>query len=373
MAPLFRWDQAESSYVNLRTGARVSPRDLLVSGTFVPSAETTGAWSADADLEPVDSAITYDSSYNGQLIENKLFRHMVYVSGQNIRFRNCKFIGPDFYVTAEIVHVRANTARDIEFIDCTIKPRYVDHRVHCIAGHGMKLLRCDISGGVDGVGVTPYTGGTWNGRADVEIEASFIHDLAFWSPDPTKTDNQTHNDPIQWHGGAGLRIFGCLILGYLMLAFGDIDATHVPAAPHLASGHEAGSHFPPSSRSGRRRAMSGVMVSPGNGTHGELDAQTNWIDGGYVGFNFAGATSDWLTADGSTITDNFMGLDWRHTEERGTFTVANSFGFYRQSAGIPGLLPSITGNHLWNPLDDFDRTTASNVVQTNAPAEPYYP
>lgn len=370
MSPIFTFDGTD--LINLHTGTHVNPgRNSLVSGTFVPSAETTGAWSADADLEPVDSSITYDSSYNGQLVENKLFRHMVYVTGQNIRFRNCKFIGPNSYVTAEIVHVRSNTARNIEFVDCTIKPRYVDYRVHCIAGHGMRLLRCDISGGVDGVGVVPYTGGTWSGRADVEIEASFIHDLAFSSPDPTKTDNQTHNDLIQWHGGAGLTIFGCLLLGYLMPGAGDIDAAHEPTEAHRASGHGAGSHFPVSSRSGRRRAMGVLMVSPGNGTHSSLEVRTNWIDGGYAGINFAGATSDWLEADGSIVTDNFIGLDWRHTEERGAFTTANSFGFYRQSATIPGL--SITGNHLWNPADDFDRTTSSDVVQTSAPAEPYYP
>lgn len=79
----------------------------------------------------------------------------------------------------------------------------------CIRGRGVDVIRCDLSGAVDGLQV--YTPTKAVARQRVRILGTYIHDLIV-SPS-TQSDGWTHNDCIQGLGSLDLEIIGNALHG----------------------------------------------------------------------------------------------------------------------------------------------------------------
>jgi hypothetical protein len=329
----------------------VGGRSTLVPGTYLPSAATTGYTSNLADLEIVSGNYTPPS---GAVVTRKRFQGVVF-GADNVTFRDCLFEGPATATAYKLLAVMTNTSvSGVVFEDCTFRPRYNDYLLHIIQGAGYTMRRCDISRGVDTIGVL---GNTVTQRADVLIEGCWLHDLAFFSPDPTHNDQMTHNDVIQWQGGAGLIVRGNRMDGYLATDVGDANRADVDSG----GAHVSGNHWPASPLTGKRRALSTLMVNYINTSYGmpeELLFEDNWVNGGAVGIN---GLDTGLAGTLGIIRNNHFGLDWRLIDDRGlTYTQPNSYAItVRSTVGL-----TITGNYQWIESDPFSTSIAANTRKT---------
>ncbi len=341
-------------------------RSALVVGEFFPDETTTGIYWDESELV-VNSTENFRIETPGAHFENTHFKGSVAALAENITFRNCLFTGP-FGKGGLAFNTNDNTV-NVVLEDCTIQPRYVSPPKSSSNSsndpsmvRGVTFKRCDMMGGVDALGVSMYSQGALQGRSDTKVLGCWLHKLIIYSPDYQQSgDGWSHCDVIQWHGGKGLEVRGSRLEG-------DIDATKGNATePGVGSTHNSlvgrddwapGGQAYPSTLTGIRRPSSILMISPGNGTHGELIFESNWINHGLVGINAGGATLDFLTNDGSRIVNNKIGLDWWHTQNAsGGFTVANSFGLLLRSAHQF----SVSGNVLWNDNDPWDVSTPNNT------------
>jgi hypothetical protein len=314
--------------------ASAASRDSLVLGTYCPGPSTTGVWNDTQTL------VTGNQTYSGttkQVIESKRFQGYVYLTGSNKTFNNCVFEGPMNPVHASVTAAYAGSSNN-RFIDCTFKPRGRTDTTDTIIGRGFTLLRCDLSYGVDGLGATPEAGGT---RCDVVVAQCWVHDLLYFSPSTTHSDNQTHNDIIQWHGGAGLTVRGNRLDGFCALDVGDANRK---ATYDSAGKHTGGHPFYPNPVS-----MSILMVNQqGSLLPSELLMEKNWIDGGSLGINMLGVPTSFPSPARSAIESNWVGYKFGYGQNY--FIVGKAAQTY-----------ALTGNHRWVSGDPMDTSTSFNT------------
>lgn len=316
------------------TPMTVTARNALVLGSYLPDATTTGR------LTTTQAVITTDTTYSGtatELIENKRFQGYVYLTGSNKTFSNCVFEGPLTPTHASVTATYAGSSNNL-FIDCTFKPRARTDTTDTIIGRGFTLLRCDLSYGVDGMGAAPQAGGT---RCDVVVQQSWIHDLLYFSPSTTHSDNQTHNDLIQWHGGAGLTIRGNRLDGFCALDVGDANR---PATYDSTGKHTGGHPFYPNPVS-----MSVLMVNQkGTVLPSGLLMEKNWLDGGALGINMLGIPTAFPAPAISSIRNNWVGYKFGYGKNY--FIVGKAAQTY-----------TLTGNCRWNSADNMSTATSFNT------------
>jgi hypothetical protein len=221
------------------------------------------------------------------------FSGYVNVTGKNITYRNCWFNATAAAGATALVRVLNANAQNITFENCLFKPStYAPDTTNslgnCIMGHDFTLYRCDLSGGIDLVGV--YSGISLSNPAqNVSILGCYMHDLVFYSPDSSHSDNQSHNDGVQVHGGAqNFLMRGTNQTGMLDPAQGQ--ATD-PPIDDGSGNHLSGNVQYPSLAS-----MSCFMLSPVDTTAGvdNFVVDQNWLGGGTVVFN-------WPRSDGTNI------------------------------------------------------------------------
>lgn len=318
---------------------------------YQPSARTTGITSAESNLGVVSGVQNFTSASNGQTITGKKFTNNVFISGQNITFKDCLFMGPSsFSLPAssinKIVVLTDTNVSNIVFEDCTFKPQYNTYQAEIIQGAGFTLRRCDVLMGVDGVDIL---GNAATGKANVTIEGCWFHDLTFFSPDPThNSDNQTHNDCIQWEGGTNVTIRGNRFDGYYTLAVGN------PTAHPKVDG--VGNLWPVSPYSNKHRALSILMVNAASGRPDpdNLIFEHNWANGGAVGINGL----DTISMTTASVQHNWFGLDWRLVDDnRLTYTPANSFAICVNA----NCTLTVAGNYLWNEANPFEKITSMDI------------
>ena len=321
------WRRLGESPLNNRSG--------LVYGAYLPDLSTTGLVSATTSTQATN--VTYsDMTGTVKVFENIDYQGYVYITGKHYRFRNCRFSGP-LSPTSAAVQCRYQTSQDIIFEDCTFKPRSFNTNAGNIIGRGFTLLRCDLSGGIDGAGPSVADGDT---RTDVVIQQCYIHDLLRYCPDGSHSDNQSHSDGIQWAGGLGLTLLGNRIEGLLDTSIGDgwgpatYDGNSI-----LTGGHP----FYPNPT-----GTSTLMINALGGTiqPGELIMHKNWIRGGAVGVNSLGVPSAWLSDDGITDVSN----NW--------FLNDQGYGTNNRWVGKVSQVINIHDNYAWNLGSPLDTSTA---------------
>lgn len=121
-----------------------------------------------------------------------------------------------------------------------------------VLGHDYTARRVEVAGTVDGFGI--YN--THGPEASVDIEDTFVHDLAFFAVDPNHGGGGTHNDCCQIQSGLNIRIVNNVWHGFLSTAVGD--------------------------RGPIRQSSSVIQVTQGVGQVGNVVIEGNDFDGGVV-------------------------------------------------------------------------------------------
>jgi hypothetical protein len=257
-----------------------SPAPFVVGGTR-PTAANTGLEAATRSTS-AGAPITFSAS--NQVITNVRFERFVRVTGRNVTFRNCEFVGPPGRPSAysDLLNATAPGVSSLRLVRCRFRPQTPSpHHDMCVRGHDFVLHRCDLSGTIDGVAVhaSPSTSTTL--AANVVIEGCYFHDWLYWCPCAATSDNRTHNDCIQLHHASGHR--NVTIRGNTLLGFIDTRISSY-RPPTFANGVQTGGyHFygerDRAGRPARWTSASCIMLSPKGTQAGSVLIQSNWIDG----------------------------------------------------------------------------------------------
>jgi hypothetical protein len=304
-----------------------SNRDGLVLGVDKPTSSNTGALQPASELIDVTSTTTYSS--NNQTITGRNFLARVIVTGNNVRFENCIFRGSVAAPSGDqsLVDCTSQNMTGAYFQDCEFYPQAPHWNWdQAIAGHDYTLDRCWVHHCTDGVAVHndarwDATGTVYN--TNVIIKQSLIEDLGYWTASSGgvvhPSDNATHNDAIQLHGGLGTQILGNTIRGVYARQYGHWVETSVSTAiediaepftgvarfslpagapwyagpfqpssgntiPDNGSGTEATGRY----NIGEPGSLACILIDNASGPTYNLVVEDNWIEGGDFAVNGGG-------------------------------------------------------------------------------------
>jgi hypothetical protein len=341
-------------------------RDNLIPGDFFPDATNTGHITPRNQMTVVTGNLSWGVEHDNMVITKTVFTGRVQLNCINILFIDCIFEGGAGLGTGSFaVWCSGLRCLNIEFRDCTIKPVNPDRQTHCISGHHFTLTRVDSSGGVDTLSVVAPNNSTI--RADVFVIGSWLHDMAYFSPDAAHSDNQTHNDSCQWTSGKGLTYLGSRVEGFADPNIGNVLEPSVDNGTTHISGNKV---YP------KLCVASGIACISGGTTYsplGELKVQKSWFSGGSVGINvFAAAAAGYLmTADGSVIEDCFFGWDWLSGQDNVIYlqnsqpiTVRNNWRWGGATPWYHGDANSLPPSpRREDVIDPFDKSTPFTVIK----------
>jgi hypothetical protein len=120
---------------------------------------------------------------------------------------------------------------------------------------------------VDGADV--YNTNNVNAPVNFTMESCYIHDLAWFTPDPSHSNNQTHNDDVQIEGGSNIHMTGNNFTGLISTTVGTLGSSLRPP------GNQANSAF---------------MIKPDVGQISDIHILHNWLAGGQFTVNIANDT-----------------------------------------------------------------------------------
>lgn len=209
----------------VRRGRQSLNPNPFVIGTTKPNALNVGL----PPLRPLTTVIgdvTITSSA-GTLLEGLDIFGRVKVQAANVTIRNCRVRGAN-NVSGNTALIDCNhpNASNVLIENCDLRPDFPSIWLNAVIGHNYTIRYCHIWDVVDGLGV--YNSYAPTAHADVTIEANFIHDLAYFSPDPNHNDNRTHNDGIQIQGNGWITIRGNTVWANVGSA-GQSNQAGVPA------------------------------------------------------------------------------------------------------------------------------------------------
>ena len=196
-------------------------RDSLVYGTYKPSASTTGLLPGWVDSQTTPGVGEQQLGIlNGNqtittantVIQNKDIFGFVFVKAAGVRIINCKIRG-NSTATSEfgLIDARNQGCVDLVIKDCELVPDYPSLWITGLIGHDFTAERLDIYNCTDSLGIYNANSGHTTDPAIVRIYGCWTHDLTYYSPDPTHSDNRTHNDGIQIQGNSDIIIRGNFI------------------------------------------------------------------------------------------------------------------------------------------------------------------
>lgn len=297
MSPVRELRKIGTQWTPLQGGIGVddepAPEPEFIIGTTKPTAANTGLnvmGIEGSSLTVVSGNRTHTT--NDMVYENTRFTGMIDIRAKRVTYRNCWFNGPGTVGTS-LVMCMNSVCEEIVFENCLFKASSFGSTVdgvpdNCLFGHDFTLYRCDLSGAIDILGL--YSGVALSTPArNINIIGTYMHDMTYFSPDPGHTNNQTHNDGIQVHGG----VHNFLMRGSRAEAFydpsiGDASSPAVVVDDQLISGNR----FYPS-----LAASCFIVLTPINTTAGvnNFVLDKNWLGGGVVVIN-------WPRSDGVNVS-----------------------------------------------------------------------
>jgi hypothetical protein len=166
-----------------------------------PGATNTGV--------PAGTALkVYNGDYNvtkdGTVIDGLDIRGSVLVHANNVTIKKSLIRGGKASKSQQAIVVSWWGNTNIKIEDSTIRADYPSYYQDGLSGGNISANRVNISNVVDSVKVI---GG------NVSVTNSWLHNNVHYSPDPTQSDNMTHDDGIQVTGGKNITITGNSIDG----------------------------------------------------------------------------------------------------------------------------------------------------------------
>jgi hypothetical protein len=268
------------------------PPTSFVLGITKPDATNTGV---PAGWNPV-TTITGDTSVTraGTTFTDVLFNGNVKVQAPGVTFTRCWFAGNAAAPTGQIGLLHCQTGSSGTLIDrCTVRPQTYSYYTNGVLGHDFTLNRCNISGTVDGC--DPFQSDNRALAVNVTISGTWIHDLAYFSPSPTNSDNRTHSDGVQYQGGSNMHIIGSRLDGLLDPTIGQaLSPTWNSAYP---GDWTTGSAFIP---------KPDVAAFTTGGTGGvDWSITDSWLNGGNACINCAVGSGGQSVGNGQILRNRF--------------------------------------------------------------------
>lgn len=155
---------------------------------------------------------------NNVTIDKAYIPYYLVIRGNNCTITRSEIVGGTSWTGSEsaLVDHRYITQTGLRVMDCTLHQQVPSLYINAFIGHHLTARRNRIYHCVDGLGIynnnaaiSPVTGETYKNDGDCVIEGNLFERFSFFTPDPTHTsDNVTHNDGIQFHGGKRSSILG---------------------------------------------------------------------------------------------------------------------------------------------------------------------
>lgn len=205
--------------------------DGFVFGTTEPDSSNTGLVGPIRDRRPGERVYAD--------IPGQVFRDMevgeIVVRAPGVRIHNCLFTGVAGITTSRgMVDATNLNCSDLVVTHCEFDNSRVEASPWYtgIMGHDFWAIRCHIHDVNDGIGIfNSRDTGAWT---NCVVLGNYIHNLGYWSPSPTHSDNRTHNDCIQHQGGGKDLIVGNKLIACPSRKIGN--GTDVTANPYANVG-----------------------------------------------------------------------------------------------------------------------------------------
>ena len=190
----------------------------------------------------------------GTVLENMDIYGFVTVKAADVTIRNSRVRGSGKgSFNTGLINANDSRVRNLVVEDTTLVPDFPSYWINGMLGHDYTARRVNTWNVVDGFGIY-NTSGT---AANVRVESSYVHDLAYFSPDPNHSDNKTHNDAIQIQGGSNIQIVNNTLSAWLSKTAGTQNYQYPQAG-------------------------FGIILTPNvNKVTGSV-IEGNWLDGSYI-------------------------------------------------------------------------------------------
>jgi hypothetical protein len=277
---------------NAALGVTVTPvRSQGVAVIMTPTITPVKPGTSNTGIPPGTGTLTVRNgdqtiSTSGTVFDKLDIHGLVTVTTSNVTIKRCIIRGNSTLGTnSGLINCTGANVVNLVIQDCLLIPDFPSLWWDGVIGHDYNIQRCNIAGTVDGLGV--YNTHNSGGPVNVIATANYIHDLAYFSPDPINHGgdspvSHTHNDICQIQGGTGIE------LGYNYLE-GFCNSTYGPDIL-LDSAHKNGSggfnaHYP------YLQSSSVVQINiRGTIVVGNINFHNNWIGGGAFSINVEGGT-----------------------------------------------------------------------------------
>lgn len=228
-----------------------------------------------------------DVEEDGASYENLLIMDGFDLNGHtDVTMTNCTIVGPLPPVPNGTNTVRGtDPGGSLVMTNCTIITRSPNARGVVFTNTStVKMERCKVLGGTDGLAINAFGPGDFEGYAAL-VRETYIGDLM----DP---DQDPHSDAIQTDrgDGAGILIERCRIEAFNLPQ--GMDPTQASCDPATSETGNAG--------------ITATQNSSNPGLIGRMDILDNWVDGG--NYTIYTSPDDGITPTGGTIRGNKFGL-----------------------------------------------------------------
>ena len=213
-------------------------------------------------------------------------------------YTDCEIVGGSHTPSGASGAVNGHNTRTgiAQFVRCTFAPRAERLNRDAIVGKQFELYACDISGGIDGVGIFSNITSSPGNECHVKVYGCWIHDMVGFYPDyrngvsgATWHSDGSHMDCIQIQGGREIHILGnfCQAYGHK----GDPTDVFPVNDWAMEAGYAQGS---------------GIIVGneTGAGIDNTLVIEENWVMGGGAAIAGVGGGHTFILRNNRILREN---------------------------------------------------------------------
>lgn len=260
---------------------------------------------------------------NGATYTDCRFDNYVDIRASDVTFVRCEFRGPSPGPASTNSAAKCTDVATLRtrFEFCDFIARSPTNHFNALSGHDYTAHRCYVKNFVDGFNV--YNTAAPGAASNVRLEGNCVELLSYFSPDPTQSDNATHNDCVQHQGGSGTVIVGNTLAGFVDPAVGNANE---PPTTDGSGNHTGGYRYSRSPIPDGFWANAAIQFNNNVGNSMNVTVDRNWIDGGGASINVPSTA-----CTGLAITGNRFGQHAR---------LGSGFNIIAPSA----LVITVTGN-----------------------------